>query len=451
MKHIRFSRKWKSFKKRAPQQLNKLKKPKFFIPIFAVVGALGIALTSAYSIRTQTRVIGISNCNPSSSIRCYDGATNSNGNILFNGDPAPNTPTNNTASGKFYIVGNQIIDPDGNIFYPVGANVAVRQASWAETGFVFNYFGTATGKSTEVQKWGWNTLRVTMVCNASNPSNADTLNGIDALVKEYTAKKIVLMFECHDATMKNLAYSNSTVQNIMNLFDQITDRYKDNPYVWLNPFNEPFASTDVSTWSSFQTSVYNRLRQKASHNIIIADLGGGGNNIDHLVDNNMHATFGAGKCNIMYGWHSYGFIHGFADDAKHKKYIETLNQRKIPVIIGELGDPLRNDGQPLTSSDPPVAGVAGNPDQNRIGARALINYGPANNIGLLWWHATGDTNSSTTYSLTKDKTSPWTVNANNASSKLAVTGKLFWDVSQKTKSKIKFTGNLADSGCASAR
>ncbi|MCA9330209.1 cellulase family glycosylhydrolase [Candidatus Saccharibacteria bacterium] len=362
-----------------------------------------------------------------------------------------NLNSGNSSTGKFYIVGNQIIDPDGNIFYPVGSNVAVRQASWAENGFVFNYFGTATGKSTDVQRWGWNTLRVTMVCNTGNPSQGDTLNGINALVDEYTVKKIVLMFECHDVTLKNPAYNDGAVQGVMSLFDELANRYKNNPYVWFNPVNEPFSNTDINTWVNFQNNLYNRIRSRAPDNIFVADLAGGGNNVDHLVDSNMHNTFGSGKCNILYGWHSYGFIGGFANDAKHKTYIEALNQRKIPVIIGELGDPLRYDGQPLTAADPAVAGVAGNPDQNRIGARALINYGPSNNIGLLWWHATGDSNSSSTYSLTKDKTSPWTVNANNASSKLSVSGKMFWDLSQKNHNKGKFTGNVANSGCASAK
>ena len=34
------------------------------------------------------------------------------------------TPT--AATGKFYIVGKDIIDPNGNVFYPIGANVAVK-------------------------------------------------------------------------------------------------------------------------------------------------------------------------------------------------------------------------------------------------------------------------------------------------------------------------------------
>jgi hypothetical protein len=43
---------------------------------------------------------------------------NSDGSLAFN-STTPGTP--NTATGKFYIVGKQIVDPDGNVFRPMGA------------------------------------------------------------------------------------------------------------------------------------------------------------------------------------------------------------------------------------------------------------------------------------------------------------------------------------------
>ena len=357
----------------------------------------------------------------------------------------------NVASGKFYVVGKQIIDPDGNIFRPMGANVAVRQAPYLEKNFVFNYFGTANGKSEEVKAWGWNTVRVNVACNiTSNPSVSETLAGLDELIKEYTAKKLVVMIDCHDGniTVKDVNYDNPSVQSAMNFFDTLAKAYKNNPYVWFNTVNEPWGSSNIPQWSDLQNKLYARIRANAPDNIFVADLSGGGNAIENLVDGNLHGTYGAGKCNLVYGWHSYGFINGFADDAKHKDYINRLSAMNIPMVVGELGDPLNEFGQPLTALGYP--GVAGNPTQNRIGANAVISYAAPAGYGLLWWHATGDTNSSITYSLTTRKIAPWLVNSSNLS-ELSATGRRYWDVSHQNHILGKFTGNLKNSNCASAQ
>ena len=240
------------------------------------------------------------------------------------------------ASGKFYVVGKQIIDPDGNIFRPMGANVAVRQAPYLEKNFVFNYFGTANGKSEEVKAWGWNTIRVNVACNiTSNPSVSETLAGLDELIKEYTAKKLVVMIDCHDGniTVKDVNYDNPSVQSAMNFFDTLAKAYKNNPYVWFNTVNEPWGSSNIPQWSDLQNKLYARIRANAPDNIFVADLSGGGNAIENLVDGNLHGTYGAGKCNLVYGWHSYGFINGFADDAKLKHLYNNADMFVFPTLF----------------------------------------------------------------------------------------------------------------------
>ena len=54
------------------------------------------------------------------------------------------------ATGRFTIVGRDIVDPDGNRFYPVGANVSVRQGPY-EHGYTFNWNGTATGHAEDAK------------------------------------------------------------------------------------------------------------------------------------------------------------------------------------------------------------------------------------------------------------------------------------------------------------
>lgn len=355
-----------------------------------------------------------------------------------------------TGSGRFYVVGKNIIDPDGNIFLPMGANVGMRQAPYLENNYLFNYFGTANGKSEQVRAWGWNTIRPNINCApTSSPSYAETMAGLDQLVEEYAAKKIVVMVTCRVTVGTDYAYNSSQVQASLPMIKEIAQKYKYEPYVWMNTFNEPIVNQ--SAWTSLNQSLYNEVRAHAPDMMFIADLAGLGNQIETIAYDNLASTFGAGKCNVVYDWHAYGFINGYGTDATHQQYINRITELNIPMVVGEFGDPLKDDGSPLHATDPTVPGVAGNPDQNRIGANAVMSYGPSAGYGLIWWIATGDSNAGIVYSLTKDKTSPWTVTTANAATKLSPAGKRFWDLTHPARPIAKFTGNLAASGCASAQ
>ncbi len=358
---------------------------------------------------------------------------------------------------KFYIVGKQIIDPNCRIFLPMGANVGMRQAPYLEHNYLFNYFGTANDQSDSVRAWGWNTIRPNINCApTSSPSYAETMAGLDQLVNEYTVntqgkEKIVVMITCRVTVGTDYSYNSSQIQASLPMIKAIAQKYKDNPYVWMNTFNEPIVNQ--SAWASLNQSLYDDVRALAPDMIFVVDLAGMGNQIEALADGNLATTFGSGKCNVLYDWHAYGFINGqWADDVTHKTYINSVASKSIPLVVGEFGDPIRDGGSPYHFEDNDIpGGVAGNPDQNRIGANAVLKYGPIANVGLVWWIATGDSNQGIVYSLTKDKSSPWTVNAGNASSKLAPAGKLFWDLTHPQRPTTSFTGNLANSGCASAQ
>ena len=142
-------------------------------------------------------------------------------------------------NGRFTIVGGDIVGPDGRTFIPMGANVAVRQGRF-ETGYAFNWNGTATDRVDDVIAWGWNTVRATLVCTPDGEPTFDELNaGIDAFIEEYTSKGIVVMVECHDITGKNYRETDKEVQALYPFWDRLASKWADNPYVWFNYFNEP--------------------------------------------------------------------------------------------------------------------------------------------------------------------------------------------------------------------
>ena len=95
-------------------------------------------------------------------------------------------------TGRFTIVGRDIVDPAGNRFYPIGANVSVRQGPY-ENGYTFNWNGTATGHAADAKAWGWNIVRANLICvPPPSPTVAQLNAGIDSFIDEYTAQGIVV-------------------------------------------------------------------------------------------------------------------------------------------------------------------------------------------------------------------------------------------------------------------
>ena len=354
-------------------------------------------------------------------------------------------------TGRFTIVGRDIVDPDGNRFYPVGANVAVRIGGF-ENGYAFNWNGTGTDHAADAKAWGWNVVRATLICLPEGSPNAQELDdGIDAFIREYTALKIVVMVECHDVTGDSLAPTDARIQALNPFWDRLATTWKDNPYVWFNPYNEPQAEAtpaDVANWLELQRNELQRLRAIAPTNVFVADIPGGAQAVQTFTGPSPIQQLGTGQCNVLYSWHAYGALGAdgtfgkFADygneaatKANHREALEYLKEHDIPIVIGELGDPLTLD-----------EGTAGQPIWNRLGAYAVMEAAPANEIGLIWWHATGDSGAFLTYSLMADRhAAPWS--AATTGEGLSDAGKKFWEISQHPPDLGPFTGDLASSNC----
>ena len=366
--------------------------------------------------------------------------------VTGSGSGAPVGPT-----GKFTIVGRDIVDPAGNKFYPIGANVSVRQGQY-EHGYTFNWNGTATGHATDAKKWGWNIVRANLICvPPPSPTVAQLNAGIDAFIDEYTAQGIVVMVDCHDVTGENLSAGSAKIQSLYPFWERLANKYKSNPYVWFNMFNEPQAGSstgDVANWLSLQQSALARLRAIAPNNVFVADIPGYGQAVETFTGPNSILRLGAGQCNVLYSWHAYGVlgkdgVFGEFDDyddeaasrANHRDALQYLKDHNVPVVIGELGDPLTLD-----------EGTAGLPIWNRVGARAVMSEAPGFGVGMLWWHATGDSGNFLTYSLMADRhQAPWSAGTSGAG--LSNGGFRFWAASKNAPNLGPFTGDLAASNC----
>lgn len=342
--------------------------------------------------------------------------------------------------GKFYVVRNQIIDPNCKVFLPMGANIALTP------GYTFNWNGTANGHVDDVKAWGWNTIRLTTVCNNANGTNdqASFYAGIDSVIAEYTAKQVVVMLECHDYTGQNP--NSATASSLYGFYDRMTVKYNTNPYVWFNPINEPYSgnsASDIENWLTMQQAVMARIRQNAPNNVFIADIPGYGQGTSSFKGTNSITRLGSGKCNVVYAWHNYGAVSNDYNTNNNEAtnlqatidMFTYLRDNGIPVIIGEIGDP-------LTLSE----GTAGSPQWNRWGAYNTIAQGPQRGIGILWWHATGDSSVFLTYSLMADRhAAPWSAASSGAG--LSTGGLKFWQMIKALPAPATFTGNLAQSNC----
>ena len=309
----------------------------------------------------------------------------------------------------------------------MGGNMAV------DGNYTFAYTGTGNGHVNDVKNWGWNTVRLTLVC--SNPTS-----GVDSLIKEYTAQKIVVTIGCWDVTGADAAITDSRVTSIMNLFDTFATAYKNNPYVWFDPFNEPISWTNTTLWSSLQSTALSRIRAIAPNNIYVADAPRYGQGVEYFYGANPVTSVGAGKCNVLYSWHAYGAMSGDTStqanmDSVVQSSLAGVSAANIPLIMGEMGDPS------------PSAGNDNGTGNNRRAAISTIKYAPQYGYGLQWWHINGDSNATLTFSLMADKTkAPWSAALTGTG--LTDTGLQFWNLSHNKPALGKFVGNLADSHCA---
>lgn len=332
--------------------------------------------------------------------------------------------------GRFYVIGRDIVAPDGSKFYPVGGNVAVNISDGP---YVFNLNGkTASGHSDDALAWGWNIVRATLVCNNTGfVSTSQLVSRVNAFIDEYTAKNIVVLIECHDFTATNPSYASLGATN--DFFNQLIPRNKDNPYVWYNWLNEPYESNDVSGWLTLQTAIYNNLRSQGAENILVADVPGYGQGIESVLSGGA-SQLGQGRCNVVYSWHNYGAAGGGNVNTLAGFFTQIRNQN-LPVIIGEFG--YQYNGGSGTGSY----------QRDYNGAQTTFDNGPSNGIGMIWWHATGDSNTELKYSLkSTDATFYDFGNGNN----LSPAGQRLWNIGHNKPNLGNYTGSLSASNCPSA-
>lgn len=307
--------------------------------------------------------------------------------------------TSSTRANQFYIVGTKIVDPDGKVFVPNGANVGSNPNN-------FDWAGAANGQSDAALSWGWNTVRLNVYCTTAesysrvNASDGDKvlLADIARIIPEYTAKKIVVMLECQDANLND--------NDAATFWTDVATTYKNNPYVWFNYANEPEWG-DNDKWITEQKRWLALVRSIGAENIFVADVMNAGNDAGwsgakKIYDPSMGPALISGQCNVLMSLHNYGGQANSPDDimqpGAYQDYWKNVQAAGLAMVIGEFGMDYRlafqtqsNGTVKVVSTDPASdAKTIGNDYYNHAanGVYASINYAKDYGIGSLVWHAT---------------------------------------------------------------
>jgi hypothetical protein len=321
----------------------------------------------------------------------------------------------------------------------MGGNMNGYEASWED--------GTLQHLEVLTKAWKFNCIRLVCYIKGYHRNCYPTWefnNDLDAIIEAYTSKGVVVMLEAHDWTGRGIdVYSNSnyskggklrspneketlgipaercggkrTGQNfpwkpdkieeyesqlaiLVEFFGHWAVKYKDNPYLWLNPMNEPGCSAAKyydengnklkavpDYWLHMHGRFIEEMRKLGSHHIIVCDGIASGNDhglswsnpADHLIPwTSAMCTWGDSllnyngkkQYNVVLSFHTYEMWGG--SGTLMDEYINYAHEHGIALLIGEAG---------CWPNSP-----------NHLRARAWRNIvatrAPARGVGVIVWH-----------------------------------------------------------------
>jgi hypothetical protein len=336
------------------------------------------------------------------------------------------TPNNFTTNSV-----GQIIDPDGKVFIPVGANANGPNSPWP---------GHLVGNSSlAINAWKWNTLRLTacldnQACENAGGYHNDANNNLAAIVNEYTAKHVVLMIDFQQLNPGTDANAQQ-VSVMTNWWTNIAKQYAGNPYVWFNLENEPSGST--FNWVSVQGQIAAAIRNTGATNMIVVDAtdvgqdsGNWSCNADIPYGNSaiinggpsLKAKYGTAG-NLMFDMHVYGHWGGAAEGActqaqlktRFSNYIDHVHAAGLAVVVGEAG------------AEETVAEEQWYETGEKDAYHAIYAEAPIKGVGVLAWHSAPEGNQ---FPMVKNRGGWTAINSQTNPTNLTELGQAAWDYGQ---------------------
>jgi hypothetical protein len=246
------------------------------------------------------------------------------------------------------VQGNKIFDPNGKRFIVKGATAVYgRFAGGDAKGFGLTNYRNAQRDLDYLKLSGVNLVRIFVSADFSTLSSsdpnyvADYMQELDNVVRWTTQRRMVAEVAnsfTHDFT-KSLQFVR-----------QLAARYKSNPYVWIEPMNEPNCAnwsgdpSKCANWAYWQQQYQQyvlAIRNAEMTSPIVV------NTIDWSWVLTKIVAYPLNDNNIIYGVHRYpnpgtGFTFNAADQADCDNMWANLS-RNFAIIIDEVGP--TNDGE----------------------------------------------------------------------------------------------------------
>jgi hypothetical protein len=301
----------------------------------------------------------------------------------------------------FRVEGTRILDPAGREFLIKGVNVNGPHWPWARP--------TVPDADLIINTWRFNTVRVNAYPRLATDGCCRTTNiDLDAIVRTYTGRQIVVQIENHDFTG---SYPNAQqLEELKRWWVDLANRYRGNTYVWFNIMNEPGNTATVpDTWRTAHDEVVRAIRATGAENIIVLD----GHNFGQ-ENGFKNGEAGSGILthgpyfvqnyrNIAFSFHLYAeWIYG---EARLNAYLDAVAAKGLAIHAGEYGT---------------------GPDYSRGVAADLFRVAVARNLGRIAWQWYGGD----IHDLTTGGTQGggWEVNRTDGSkpTNLSFVGNLVW-------------------------
>lgn len=246
---------------------------------------------------------------------------------------------------QFRVIDTQIYDPHGNEFILKGTNM-------------FAWEGTARVDSI-VSDWGFNAIRVPNFLlggYGQPPPETDGYATNQLIVQAFTQNQLqeqsprqsfqptVVIFDAHDRIGRY--YQDEDLETLKHYWREMAQLFKDNPYVWFNVHNEPGRKTaNPQQWVTYHRELIEVIRAEGATNMIVVDGESWGQDFHSQTILNHGAEIMDGNENIVFSIHVYEQWN--QNDIGD--YFDRLQQRKIPVMVGEYGA-VNGDRPTLTAS-----------------------------------------------------------------------------------------------------